>query len=58
MIGGGEDAVIRHFGQAIRSGIEVEKIGDAPNPSLLSCIHGKLPIVAACRAGLRLRGSI
>ena len=29
--------------------IEVEKIGDAPSPSLLTCIHGKLPIVAACR---------
>ena len=49
MIGGGEDAVIRHFGQEIRRGIDVEKIGDAPNPSLLTCIHAKLPIVAACR---------
>jgi hypothetical protein len=49
MIGGGEDAVIRHFGQAIRGGLDVEKIGDAPNPSLLACIHAKLPIVAACR---------
>jgi hypothetical protein len=49
MIGGGEDAVVRHFGQEIRGGLEVEKIGDAPNPSLLSCIHAKLPIVAACR---------
>ena len=49
MVGGGEDALIRHFGQSIRGGLEVEKIGDAPNPSLLSCIHAKLPIVAACR---------
>ena len=49
MIGGGEDATIRHLGQAIKAGIEVEKIGEAPNPSLLSCIAGKLPIVAACR---------
>jgi hypothetical protein len=49
MIGGGEDAVVRHFGQSIRAGLEVEKIVDAPNPSLLSCIHNKLPIVAACR---------
>src|SRR6187401_1497019 len=49
MIGGGEDAVVRHYGQAIRSGPEVERIAAAPNPSLLSCIHGKLPIVAACR---------
>jgi hypothetical protein len=52
MIGGGEDAVVRHFGQAIKGGIDVEKIGDAPNPSLLSCIHAKLPIVAACREAL------
>ena len=49
MIGGGEDATIRHLGQAIEAGVEVEKIGEAPNPSLLSCIAGKLPIVAACR---------
>ena len=49
MIGGGEDANVRHFGQAIRGDLEVEKIGDVPSPSLLSCIHAKLPIVAACR---------
>jgi hypothetical protein len=57
MIGGGEDAVIRHFGQEIRNGIEVEKIGDAPNPSLLTCIHGKLPIVAACREAFAFEDS-
>ena len=49
MIGGGEDAVVRHFGQSINAGLEIEKIADAPNLSLLSCIHNKLPIVAACR---------
>ena len=49
MIGGGEDATVRHFGQAIKGELEVEKIGEAPSPSLLSCIHAKLPIVAACR---------
>lgn len=49
MIGGGEDAIVRHFGQEIRGGLEVEKIGDVPTPSLLGCIHAKLPIVAACR---------
>ena len=49
MIGGGEDANVRHFGQAIRGDLEIEKIGDAPSPSLLSCIRAKLPIVAACR---------
>ena len=49
MIGGGEDAVIRHFGQAIRGAIKVDRIADAPDPSLLACIHAKLPLVAACR---------
>jgi hypothetical protein len=49
MIGGGEDADIRHLGQAIKNGVEAEKIGDAPSPSLLSCIANKLPIVAASR---------
>ena len=49
MIGGGDDAVVRHLGQAIKSNAEVEKIGEAAPKSLLSCIHNKLPIVAACR---------
>jgi hypothetical protein len=49
MVGGGEDAGIRHIGQAIKGGISVEKVGDAPNPSLLSCIATRLPVVAACR---------
>ena len=57
MIGGGEDAVIRHFGQEVRGDAEVEKIGDAPSPSLLSCIHGKLPIVAACREAMAFEDS-
>ena len=49
MIGGGEDAEIRHIGHAIKGGIKVEKVGEAPNPSLLSCIATRLPVVAACR---------
>lgn len=49
MIGGGDDAEIRHIGQAIKNGSAVEKIGEAPSPSLLSCIAGKLPIVASSR---------
>ena len=49
MIGGGQDAIVKHFGQAIRDGNEVERIADASAPSLLACIHSKLPIVAACR---------
>src|SRR5689334_16564562 len=49
MIGGGEDAEIRHIGQSIKGGINAEKISDAPNPSLLSCVAARLPVVAACR---------
>src|SRR5690242_9406872 len=49
MIGGGEDAEIRHIGNAIKAGIDVQKVGDAPNPSLLSKIATRLPVVAACR---------
>ncbi|HEY4070736.1 MAG TPA: hypothetical protein VGM04_04160 [Sphingomicrobium sp.] len=49
MIGGGEDAEIRHIGHAIKNGVQVEKVGQAPNPSLLSCIASRLPVVAACR---------
>lgn len=49
MIGGGEDGEIRHLGEAIKAGVEADKISEAPNPSLLSCIANKLPIVAATR---------
>lgn len=49
MIGGGEDAEVRHIGHAIKNGIQVEKICEAPNPSLLSCVASRLPVVAACR---------
>ena len=49
MIGGGEDAEIRHIGHAIKAGIDAEKVSQAPNPSLLSCIAPRLPVVAACR---------
>ena len=49
MIGGGEDADIRHVGQAIKGDANVEKVGEASAPSLLSCIATRLPIVSACR---------
>ena len=49
MIGGGEDAEVRHVGRAIGSGIAPDKISEAPNPSLLACIATRLPVVAACR---------
>jgi hypothetical protein len=49
MIGGGEDAEIRHLGRAISGGVKAQNVSDAPNPSLLSCIATRLPVVAACR---------
>lgn len=49
MIGGGEDAEIRHLGHAIKQGVDAQRITDVEAPSLLSCIHAKLPVVAASR---------
>jgi hypothetical protein len=57
MIGAGEDAEIRHIGQAIKGGVEAEKIGEAPSPSLLSCIAARLPVVAACREAFAFEDS-
>ncbi len=47
IIGAGENAVIRHLGQAIKLGVEAETIARAPSPSLLACIHARLPQIAA-----------
>jgi len=49
MVGGGEDADIRHIGSAIKPSYKVDKIGDAPARSLLCAIASKLPIVAATK---------
>jgi len=49
MIGGGEDAEIRHLGRAVSGGLKVQNVSEAPSPSLLSCIATRLPVVAACR---------
>lgn len=57
MIGGGEDAEIRHIGHAIRAGVEASRISEVPAPSLLSCIHAKLPIVAASRQAFAFEDS-
>jgi hypothetical protein len=57
MIGGGEDAEIRHLGQALKNGTDVDKVGEAPNPSLLSCIASRLPVVAACREAFAFEDS-
>lgn len=52
LIGGGEDAEIRHLGQAIKAGVKVERISEAPRPSLLSCIAKQLPIVSTARQAI------
>lgn len=57
MIGGGEDAEIRHLGHAIKGGVAAERISEAPSPSLLSCIHAQLPIVMACKQPLAFEDS-
>ena len=49
LISGGHDAEIRHLGEALREEAWPERIIDAPNPSVLSCIAKKLPIVAISR---------
>ena len=52
LIGGGEDAEIRHIGDTLKADVTVERIVDAPRSSLLSCIAGKLAIVAISRDAL------
>lgn len=49
LISGGHDAEIRHLGEALREEAWPDRIIDAPNPSVLSCIAKKLPIVAISR---------
>jgi hypothetical protein len=49
LIGGGEDAEVRHVGERLKSGGEVERIAQAPRPSILACIARKLSIVAISR---------
>src|SRR5918995_594693 len=52
LIGGGEDADIRHLGQAIKAGIKAERISEAPKPSLLACIAKQLPLISNSRQAL------
>jgi hypothetical protein len=49
LIGGGEDAEIRHIGQSVKGGVDVTRVTEAPEDSLLGCIAKKLPIVAISR---------
>ncbi|MGH6706936.1 MAG: hypothetical protein ACREB1_09035, partial [Sphingomicrobium sp.] len=57
LIGGGQDAEIRHLGEGLAEGVAVQRIIDAPNPSILSCISKKLPIVAISREFLAFEDS-
>jgi hypothetical protein len=49
LIGGGEDAEVRHVGEKLKSGAEADRIAQAPRPSILACIARKLSIVAISR---------
>jgi hypothetical protein len=52
LIGGGEDAEIRHLGQSLKDGEKVERISQASSPSLLSCVAKQLPAVASARQAI------
>jgi len=49
LISGGHDAEIRHLGDALKAEGQVERMIDAPSPSILASIAKKLPIVAISR---------
>src|SRR6476620_8452250 len=49
LISGGHDAEVRHLGEGLVGEEKVERIIDAPSPSILSAIAKKLPIVAISR---------
>ena len=52
IMGGGKDAEIRHLGDALKADGMFERITDAPNPSVLTSIARKLPIVEISRGFL------
>jgi hypothetical protein len=49
LIGGGEDGEVRHLGEQLRAGGEVDRVSEAPRPSILASIGRKLSIVAVSR---------
>jgi hypothetical protein len=49
LIGGGEDAEIKHRGDALLEHANKDRLSQSPRPSLLACIAGKLAIVAISR---------
>lgn len=52
LVDGGEDAEIRHAGEMLRGDISAGRISEAPDPSMLSCIAGKIGIIAISRNAL------
>ncbi|HEU4498612.1 MAG TPA: hypothetical protein VFR60_04675 [Sphingomicrobium sp.] len=57
LIGGGQDAEIRFHGDALKAGADVQRVIDAPNPSVLASIARKLPIVSISREFLAFEDS-
>jgi hypothetical protein len=49
LISGGEDADIRHCGEALKGQVEVERLSDAAPKSIAGCITKKLSLVAISR---------
>lgn len=49
LVGGGEDAEIRHLGEQLRAQGEADRVSEAPRPSILASIGRKLSIVAVSR---------
>src|SRR3954453_93730 len=49
LISGGHEAEVKHLGEALKGQVAVERIIDAPTPSILGSIAKKLPIVAISR---------
>jgi hypothetical protein len=49
LVGGGEDAEIRHLGERLKGDTELERIAAAQRPSILSSIAKKLSLVAVSR---------
>jgi hypothetical protein len=58
LIGAGDDADIRHLGQALSVGQKIERISDVPSSSVLSFIAEKLPAVATTSRPVAFEGEI
>src|SRR5213076_2500724 len=49
LIGGGEDAEVRHCGEQLKGQVDSDRVAQASRPSILSSIAKKLSIVAISR---------